>query len=103
LCLVVAKGIESSLLTRRKDQDNVSVDVALITKLTNDDETTADMLFDLIEAIHGVLRASFNLPSADECTYQGRTTDPIFDVTRLEQHRELRSATTYLYRVHHSV
>ncbi len=103
LCLVVAKGIESQLLTRRADQENVSIDVGLIVKLTNDDETTGDMLFDLIEAIHGVLRTSFSIASSNECTYQGRTTEPIFDVTKLEQQRILRSATTYLYRVHHSV
>ncbi len=103
LCLVVAKGIESSLLTRRADQENVTIDVGLIVKLTNDDEATGDMLFDLIEAIHGVLRTSFSIASSNECTYQGRTTDPIFDVTKLEQQRILRSATTYLYRVHHSV
>jgi hypothetical protein len=103
LCLVVAKGIESQLLTRRADQEDVMIDVGLIVKMTNDDETTADMLFDLIEQIHGIMRAGFDIPSSPECRCLGRTTDPIFDVTKLEQQRLLRSATTYKFRVHHSV
>ena len=101
--LVVAKAVESTIATRSNDWEDIAVDVGYFMKLTaNEEETQADALFDLIQQIHGILRTGLTIANAS-CSWQGRKSEPIFDVTTMEQQRVLRSATTYTYKVYHNV
>jgi hypothetical protein len=99
--IVVAKANAASLASRAADFEDIQIDVGLFERLNgNDDEAQADEFFTLIQKLWGVLRTRFDGPNA---SWQGRTTDPIFDVTTLQEQRVLRSATTYTYKVYHDV
>lgn len=97
---VVARGIETTPLTRAKDSEVVSIDVGLFKRINGNQEAEIDQLFGLIDQIHGVLRRSFDSVPA---SWIGRTSDPIFDVGALEENGVLRSVTTYRYTVHRDV
>jgi hypothetical protein len=99
--IVVAKANTASIATRAADFEDIQIDVGLFERLNgNDDEAQGDEFFTLIQKLWGVLRTSFDGPNA---SWQGRATDPIFDVTTLETQRLLRSATTYTYKAYHDV
>lgn len=100
--LVVAKGIENTVLTRAKDQEIVSIDVGVLKLLdeSTDREAETDVVFQLIDEIHGVLRTGFDSVPA---SYLGRASDPIFDIAKMHEEDVLRAATTYRYQVHRDV
>ncbi len=87
--LVAPSGFSTSIASRANDDEEYTIDIGVLKRLTVDGNTELDPLMLLVEEIKNHFRRKTIASPAAVCTEI--TNDPIFDIESLDQKRQFAS------------